>query len=404
MASSGNGGEDGVITRGLRPEDYAAVKEIIARSFGDHVRGNRGALEEYAEETWYDPDHLLVAEVDGRVVSQMGVRDGVLWIEGAGFPAGLVGTVCTLPEYRGQGIGTRMLRAAFGWMEARGLALSYLHTSAARYGFYGRSGYRPTIIQVPHAVIQVRRAREEAGAEGISLRRATLADARGCDELYELYYGVMSGRWSRSGHFWERRLTGRPKLWVDGVPEFWVAEDERLLAYMAVVPGATPRVLELAARPGAGEMAARALVGQTAQGAESEHMDLGVSPHCPLWEALRDCGTEDRTTEAEVLVRMQDVDAFLEIAGPLLTRRAQQAGLSCVLNLRERELPVRMGEGGRMVELDLSAHDLCALVYNGKILDSLLEANDLEIQGGSRGDVEAIFPDTRPARCALDAY
>ncbi len=77
-----------VCTRPLRPDDYPAVQEIIARSFEDHVRQNRGGLEEYARETWYDPDHLLVAEVDGRVVGQMGVRDGVLWIEGAKFPAG----------------------------------------------------------------------------------------------------------------------------------------------------------------------------------------------------------------------------------------------------------------------------------------------------------------------------
>lgn len=404
MVNNNAHGDDAIRTRAPRPEDYPAVQEIIARSFEDHVRQNRGALEEYAEETWYDPDHLLVTEVEGRVVSQMGVRDGVLWIEGVGFPAGLVGTVCALPEVRGQGIGGRMLASASTWMEERGMALSYLHTSVERYGFYGRGGYRPTLIQRPRAEIRVRRAREQAGPPaGITMRQARPADARALNQIYEMHYGAMSGTWSRNEHFWGRRLAGRPKLWVDGVPEFRVAENGELLAYIAVIPQSVPQIIELAARPGRGEPAARALVAQVAQTATAQNLELDLRSHDPLWTELQVFGVEDRTTDAEVLVRMQDVGAFLKAAEPLLTQRAREAGLSCVLNVAGAD-PVRLGEGGRGLELDLSAHDLCALVYNGRVLANLLEARELRIRAGSRRDVEELFPDTRPARCPLDAY
>jgi len=58
-----------VLCRSLRPEDYPAVKEIIAESFSDHIEDNLEALSLYEQEPWYDPDHLLVAQVNGQVVS-----------------------------------------------------------------------------------------------------------------------------------------------------------------------------------------------------------------------------------------------------------------------------------------------------------------------------------------------
>ena len=91
-----------VICRSLHPADYPAVKEIIASSFPQVVQQYPQGLATYEQEPWYDPAHLLVAVVDGQVVSQMGVRNGLLWCSGIGITAGLVGTVCTSESYRGQ--------------------------------------------------------------------------------------------------------------------------------------------------------------------------------------------------------------------------------------------------------------------------------------------------------------
>ena len=143
------------VVRPLVPEDYPAVKEIVTESFGadlpeDVRQPFFQALKRYEEEPWYDPEHLLVAEVDGEVVSQMGVRTGRLSLGGAAsVPAALVGTVCTRASHRGQGIGSEMMRSAFGWMARFGPAVSYLHTSTERHGFYGRLGYRKAIMSCP---------------------------------------------------------------------------------------------------------------------------------------------------------------------------------------------------------------------------------------------------------------
>ncbi|MFH1567681.1 MAG: GNAT family N-acetyltransferase, partial [Gemmatimonadota bacterium] len=215
--------------RGLRAREYGVVREIIAGAFGDHVRDNPAALEQLEGEPWYDPDHLLVAEADGEVVSHLGVRDSGLWLGGRWFAAGLVGTVCTREELRGQGIGSELLRHAFGWMAQRGLALSLLHTNEQRYAFYERLGYRRAVIEQPRLMADLGRA---GAAREAGVRAASAADAAALDEIYAATYGRATGAWARSGPFWERRIAGIPKLW-SRVVRFAVAGHGSPRAYAA---------------------------------------------------------------------------------------------------------------------------------------------------------------------------
>ena len=395
----------GIRIRPPQTGDYPAVQDVVLKSFGEHIDTKSGVMAEYPHEPWYDPEHLLVAEVDGRVVSQMGIRDGHLWIAGRPFPAGLVGTVCTLPEYRGRGIGARMIQASFGWMAKRGLALSYLHTIQERHGFYGRQGYRLSVIHEPKAVLDPGGGQKAGDApEGIGIRRASHGDARTCNGLYEEHYGRMSGAWSRTEVFWERRLSGKPKLWSPGIPEFWIAENPEATAYVAVVRKPECRIVELAARPGPGEGAAAALVSAVIKDVPSGEVELTISPRDALWAEMAAFRPEDRSGEGHVMLRVQDRGRFLDCAEAILTPRARAEALALKVQFTDGGPPFLVGGSGRPLRIAASVHDLCALVYNGKRLEALLEDGGVELQEGAPEDLRAVFPDTFPARCPLDGY
>ena len=63
-----------------------------------------------------------------------------------------------------------------------------------------------------------------------------------------------------------------------------------------------------------------------------------------------------------------------------------------------------MGSGKRCISVELEDSDQCALVYNGRRLPELLELGEIGMEGVREGDLEALFPDTHPARCPVDGY
>ncbi len=111
----------------------------------------RGAL--YAELLAKPDTVLLLAEVDGRLIGYglahvMAVGDTWLpdtWATGARI--GEIESLAVLPEYRGRGVGTRLLDALEHELDndgVRDLVLGVLPGNAAAIRLYERRGYRPT--------------------------------------------------------------------------------------------------------------------------------------------------------------------------------------------------------------------------------------------------------------------
>jgi predicted acetyltransferase len=392
---------DGLIVRGLRENDYAGAKEVIARSFEDHVDQNPGVMDEYVDEPWYDPEHLLVAEVQGRIVSQMGVRDGTLWIDGRAFPAGLVGTVCTLPEFRGNGIGAEMMRTAFTWMDKRGLALSCLHTSEARHGFYGRLGYRLSSYCQARSLVEV--GERGPDIEEPEIRRAAPEDAGVLNGLYESYYGKYSGAWSRSEAFWVRRLEGKPKLWFTGEAEFWILGKEEPVAYLAVVPGAPARIVELAC-PSMDVPAVKGLLNHVIQRLGISELVISLSERSPLWRALNDYKVVDRTSVGNVFIRVQNSELFLGLASQLLGERAENLDLSFEIEVTDTGEVLTAEETGEKVALSLTLQELGAVIYSGGRIQELLHNGTVDLKEGKKEALLALFPENYPSRCPMDGY
>lgn len=389
--------------RQLTPADYPAVKQTITESFADHVQDNPQALSLYAQEPWYDPDHLFVAELDGQVVSQLGVRDGHLWCSGIPVPAGLVGTVCTRAQCRGQGIGAQLVRFAFTWMERKGLAVSSLHTGESRHGFYGRLGYCKAVIEHPRLILNLPGL--QLPTEHLPARPATAADAPRLDTLYAACYGRASGAWSRTVPFWERRLQQLPKLWSRPL-DFRVAGEARPLAYLATeeTPGAGT-VQEFACLPGAEDLAAallhHILYNWQERGFQIAELALAATHTLrPLADAL---SPEDRTGYDIIFIRVQNRGSFLNAIRPLLESRAHAAGVELTVRLSEDGHTSTSGSGSPLC-LELRDSDLAALLYNGRRLPGLQREGGIAVQSDDPAIFAHLFPDTGACRCALDAY
>jgi predicted GNAT family N-acyltransferase len=84
---------------------------------------------------WDDSDPLC-----WHVIAVTTNRDGV----GTGRmdPAGKIGRVAVLPQYRGLGIGAAIVRHFIGVAAENGLAQVYLYAQTSALGFYERLGFR----------------------------------------------------------------------------------------------------------------------------------------------------------------------------------------------------------------------------------------------------------------------
>jgi len=82
----------------------------------------------------HDPGGCLLAQVDGQ-------RVGICIATPYGW-AGFIGELIVLKDWRGQGIGTTLLKAAIAYLQGRGARSIYLDGVAAAVPLYERMGFR----------------------------------------------------------------------------------------------------------------------------------------------------------------------------------------------------------------------------------------------------------------------
>ena len=403
--------------RPFRPDDLAAARDIIAKGFPEEAASHPEVLAEYGREAYYQPENLLVAEVDGRVVSQMGLRYGDLWLSGRPFPAALVGTVCTHPDFRGQGIGAAMLRYSFGMLRNAGVALTYLHTTPARHNFYRRLGYAPSVheqvaMTVDLAGLDRGVLREYSpGHPDFQLRPALPADATIMDRLYRETARRGTGAWSRSDLFWKRRLEGHPKLWLAGCPAFALVLGPEPLAYGATIrEGRRGLVLEVACAERAEDAVRRLLASVilSAEQAGAGGVDISLPPWMEPEELLAVFLTSAQRKREPVFLRLHDAERFLELARPVLTERADSANLHVSLSVQGTPTrSVELGSGSIPLAISCGPSELAALFYNGEALSELLEARALKLRPEGESSLRylcELFPPTGAGRFAMDGY
>jgi len=399
--------------------DMGRIKEIAGLSFEDAAR-HPDVLADLENETWYSPEHWVVAETAGKVVSAVGLRPGVMWMSGVAVPVVTIGTVCTHPEMRAQGIGRELMGFADEVMQAEGVVLSRLHTSPVRYGFYGRCGYVKAVTNQPVSVFDTDlirpriRQKAERDLGDARLRPAHPRDAARMLEIYEATHSRVTGCLSRNEHFFLRRIARRPKLWTWVAPEFEVVEDpaDGVVAYVASAlddehEGRYRGVVELAALPHHAALA-RTLLLHVAREAERRNLhriNVFIDQHHPLGWVVHEFPMTVEHETSVMFLKVQDDGRFVELMTPMVEKRPGHFEVRLTLSIAGfGETVVGEGQEVRMVT---DVPHLAALIYNGAWLAGLLGHGVLSFAPdtlAAHRALQTLFPDTHARRCPLDGY
>ncbi|MDR1310149.1 MAG: N-acetyltransferase [Deltaproteobacteria bacterium] len=128
----------------IRPEiplEYEDICELVKTAFetahvssgeeANLVRNIRGSLN-------YIPELSLVAERDGVLIGQVMLSKTTVTNENDVFPTLFLGPVCTLPEYRNNGLGGALINAALAKAKDMGHTAVFL---AGDRNYYSRFGF-----------------------------------------------------------------------------------------------------------------------------------------------------------------------------------------------------------------------------------------------------------------------
>lgn len=338
--------------RALRPAEVPALLRLcnlVFRSRG----GDMGAeFDYYLNRRTAAAGHLRVMAHRGSPVAHCGYQLCEASVFGARLSLALVGAVCTHPDHRGKGLGTRLLRDCYRQMRREGADVCLI--SGGR-GLYRRNGaiaagrYLGCIVSPGGVAGDCRPA------------PARPADAPALAALYR----AEPVRWLRSPADWREILAGRwcmnrpTKLWT-------VRRLGRPVAYAALRKPSGP------ARPGVPPLAVGEFAGcRRALAAALPAMvrRSGFGPaqlkvqewDAPLLAELaaRGLGRPKPVGEGGRTVRLVNPRRLLERLRPVLVERAGPAagGLRAAAAGRK----VRLALGRR--SLELSGEDACALLF-----------------------------------------
>ena len=146
-----------------------------------------------------DENVLMLKAGDGSLAASLAMAPGGQFHGGRSLSMGGIAVVSVKPEFRGDGSGTRLMKAAVNWMHQRGLALSCLYPAV--WSVYRRAGYElagytyKTMIQLQKLAVR---------AEGMTIREAITEDHEVIQQLYLDRATTQPGFIDRSEWYWKR--------------------------------------------------------------------------------------------------------------------------------------------------------------------------------------------------------
>jgi predicted acetyltransferase len=126
----------GVHVRGIEQSEVDDLARVTFAAFGEHPTDDDLA----DERDWAEPDRLLAAEEDGRLVGAAGAFSFAMTVPGGGaIPVAGVTWVGVLPTHRRRGVLNALMRRQLDDVVERGEPIAVLTASEA--SIYGRYGY-----------------------------------------------------------------------------------------------------------------------------------------------------------------------------------------------------------------------------------------------------------------------
>ena len=180
--------------RAARDEELEACVDLQHRVFRPDQPDAPARYRAYVRE---DPGYRLgqtrVAVVGGKIVGHLRVWDRVLSVRGLPLRAGGVGSLLSLPEYRGRGIATGLLEDAERYFVDEAYDLGLLFTIIGT-DYYDARGWTPLPLPT-FTLVPIAGCEAPGSVEPLMVAR----DLEAVRALYEVEKGASTGRASGGG-------------------------------------------------------------------------------------------------------------------------------------------------------------------------------------------------------------
>jgi predicted N-acetyltransferase YhbS len=303
--------------RGLREEEYPRLLAMLPRVMG---APRTYFVAHYRHDPHGKPEHSRVALIDGEIVAHLRLYERRQFVGGVPVPVGCVGDVCTLPEYRKQGLCRALLEDAVAYFRDHDFNLSQVVSGV---GVYRRCGWAP-FPEMMYRAPSVDHDRGGGRAAGpILIRRfARGEDLEAVAAVHARYHEGRSLATARPLPYWERHF-----YWLTGEREeaFLLAEVEStIVAYARGRSGGERLVMsECCYRPEHADavrplceafftLAARSGCAHVEAVLPEDHAAIAFFADQPLWSAAE---------QFPLLFRLVDLARLLRRLEPLLSER-----------------------------------------------------------------------------------
>ncbi|MGW1347086.1 GNAT family N-acetyltransferase [Kribbella sp. NPDC002412] len=329
----------------IAEDQLDAVLRVRARSFGVMAAGDREQWLKDARVFIGDGRYVGVADGD-EVVAAARFWDFEQWWSGRRVPVAGVAGVVVSPEYRGRGVGSKLMRGLLQRAADKGFPLTALYPATTviyrHLGYeFGGGRYR---FSFPAADLR------ELGGKEVAVRRAGPRDAERFLELV------------RQSH--ERRRTSGPLVWPLNEVTEWLADEDNF-AYLAedgfVVynwSGSDLCVDELVA---GSEATARALWATVGSGSSiARTVQAYISPNDPV-HLLVEHEAEKEVQHQRWMLRLLDAPAAI-------AARGYAPGVALEVDVRVEDPDVPANSGDWHLSVADGAGELASTQASGDVL------------------------------------
>jgi len=240
-----------------------------------------------------------IVEEDDRIVSHVGLFPLHIHVGNVGLTAGGIGGVATLPEYRGRGYMSALLRHVIAEMRQKRMPVSVLWGRRQRYGRFGWE-----LAGVTHELHFTGDSLAEAWKHPDSVREVTPVD--GLAEMRDLY--THGGCWTQRDDMMAQLSKAGLRMWLSesGYVCAQIQPDSLLIHEVFSSCGREPSMI-------AGVM----------QSLSCSRASLSVAPEDSRLDALCELGAWQ--TRAAACYRINDTLTYLRLIAPLVAQRLQYA-------------------------------------------------------------------------------
>jgi predicted acetyltransferase len=355
---------------------------------------------------WFKLDYTRVCAVDGKLVSAVQICERKVSFGTADIVMGGIGNVATLPEYRGKGYSSRLLKDCVWVMRSHGIDFSVLFTGIQP--FYERVGWRS--VRVPFLSGRLKPEIRASSSRKYSVRSRRDDDLEHLGTVYEAFNATRPLTTRRSSQYWD----GYVRSHLGSPQNMLVAEHAGAIVGYVYVPSdkETFRVQEIGCLPGH-ERCIYSLVSHAASpvrrgGAESAWFNV---PHEPVvLSALKRVTEKLEVNESQSgMYRLVDTHLLGARMLPELNRRAAQFVLPRIELSLDTELGCleftfddqRVILGARdPIRVKLSQAEFFSLLFGFKPINEM----ELPIPFEAFQVISALFPRQRPVFWGFDHF